>query len=83
MIYTLFGVAVDSVRFASLNDVRRLEGGRKPDREARQAVRDRSWVIIRVDGKKEFITHIAKLRADDGLSEILKACTAVEATAAQ
>ena len=70
MIYTLFGRPVGTVRFATLADVKRLD---KVDREARQAVRERAWVVIPRENGSELLTHIAKLRADGGISEILKA----------
>lgn len=76
MIRTIFGGGVKAVRYATLRDVRRFEGGRKPDSQARQAVRDKSWVIVTRPDDSQFITHIAKLVADGGLTEIVRAAGA-------
>lgn len=71
MIYTMFGSEILSVRYATLEDVRVFEG-REPDVQACQAIADQSWVVATRTDQTDLLTHIAKLRADGGLAEILR-----------
>jgi hypothetical protein len=75
MITTIFGGPVATVRYATRDDVIRFEG-MPPDTEARSAIKDRSWVVVTRPDGSEYLTNIAKLRADDGLREITEACIA-------
>jgi hypothetical protein len=80
-IYGRFGHKLTVVRFATLDDVQRLEK-RKPDQQDREAIKHGSYVITRLEegahtGRVD-IHHQAYLRADDGSREIT---AALEATA--
>lgn len=75
MIYGRMGGEVEVLRYATEDDVRRLDP--PLDKEARTNLANRSWVVIKflngkIDGV-ERITHLGYLRADGGISEILDA----------
>lgn len=70
MIYARFGDPVASIRYATPDDVKRLDP--PYDKEAKTNLRNKSWVVIEVAGA-ETISHLCYLRADGGLGEILGA----------
>jgi hypothetical protein len=73
MIYGRFGDTVTVERYATIADVKRLDG-RKPDKQDRQMIENNAYVIVTsVDDGKERLYAIAFLRADGGLSEIMQA----------
>lgn len=74
-IYSRFGEVVDSVRYATLADVKRLD---KLDDEARVCLGNRSWVVVEGPEVPESVSHLAYLRADDGLKEIIGALVGKE-----
>lgn len=65
---------VTVVRLGTLDDVRTMEGRRRPDSADRVAVRTGSYVVVRHDDTgAENLYHVAFLRADGGWKEILAA----------
>lgn len=70
MIYARFGDTVESIRYATPDDVKRLDP--PLDKEAKTNLANKSWVVIEVAGQ-EMISHLCYLRADSGLPEIMKA----------
>lgn len=69
MIYARFGEPITVVRYATKADVLALD---PPfDAEAQKNLKHKSWVVIRFEDGSERISHLAYLRADDGLKEIL------------
>jgi hypothetical protein len=77
MIYARFGDTVTVQRYATKSDVLKLD---PPfDAEAKKALASKSWVVIQFeDDGREQISHLAYLRADGGLKEIMDAVRAVE-----
>jgi hypothetical protein len=74
VVYGRFGNPVEVLRYGTLDDVRQLDG-RKPDARDKKSVEARSYVVVR-DIEAPFqmtLAHIAYLRADDGLNEIMAA----------
>lgn len=77
-IYGRFGHTLTITRYATLEDIGRLEK-RKPDKQDREAVKNGSYVLVcYADDGQEDIVHQAYMRADDGCREIF---AALEATA--
>lgn len=82
-IYGRFGQTVELIRMATLDDVKRLEK-RRPDKQDKAAVEAGSYVVCRTlsynDGsepkhdysKEEWISHLAFLRADGAIKEIIE-----------
>lgn len=68
-IYARFGDEVTVVRYGTVDDVVKLDG-RKPDKQDREAVANRSYVVVRFVDGKERLYHQAFLRADGGSLEI-------------
>jgi hypothetical protein len=71
VIYGRFGQEVTIVRYGRTADVRELDG-RKPDKQDREAIENRSYVVV-LDGGRERLYHLAFLRADGGAGEIYEA----------
>lgn len=69
-IHGRFGGVVESIRYATVSDVKRLE---KFDDEAKWSLGNRSWVVIEGAEIPEKVSHLAYLYADGGLSEIASA----------
>ncbi len=88
MIYGRFGELVELVRMGTLKDVTTLDN-RTPDKQDREAVAQGSYVVTRTmrgghaTGEEEIgqerLHHLAFLRADKGLSEIMDAIEALKA----
>lgn len=76
MIYGRFGEECKIVRMAKLADVQKLDG-RKPDKQDRDAIKNKSYVVIRFPGDSEKLYHQAFLRADRGALEIAEAIEAL------
>jgi hypothetical protein len=76
-IYGRFGDEVKIVRMGTLDDIRRLDG-RKPDKHDREALRSKSYVVVRHGDGKEQLYHQAFLLADEGSREISRAVEAVK-----
>jgi len=80
MIYGRFGQPVRIVRMGTLDDVRKLDG-RRPDKHDKQNV-DAGGYVVCVDldtpGDGEKLYHLAYLRADGALPEIMDAVRAIE-----
>lgn len=73
MIYGRFGNPVTIVRRARLADVKALDG-RTPDKQDREALKNRSYVVVRdVESGQERLYHLAYLRADGASREITEA----------
>lgn len=77
-IYGRFGDEVTIVRVGTLEDVKALDQ-RKPDQQDRDAVKNGSYVVTKHEGGEERLHHLAFLRADDGIREIMDAVRAIEA----
>jgi len=60
------------LRYGTLADVKTLDN-RKPDQIDKDAVDNGSYVVIRQDDGQERLYHLAYLRADNGLAEIMAA----------
>lgn len=71
-IYARFGEDVKVLRYATKADVLKLD---PPfDTEAKKNLKNKSWVVIEfLDDGRERISHLAYLRADGGLAEIMDA----------
>lgn len=77
-IYGRFGDTVTIVRMGTLDDVKSLDR-RKPDQQDRDAVKAGSYVVTKhEDDGAERLHHLAFLRADGGLPEIMNAVRAVQ-----
>lgn len=79
-IYGRFGGEVRVLRMGTLEDVTALDK-RKPDKVDREAVRNGSYVVVEfTDDKprerKQQLYHLAYLRADGALPEIMAAVRA-------
>lgn len=74
-IYSRFGEVITIERYATLADVTRLDR-RKPDAQDRKAVKSKSYVIVRFADGSEQLYHLAFLRADGALPEIMNAVRA-------
>jgi hypothetical protein len=75
-----FGEPVTVLRYATKADVLKLN---PPfDAEAKKSLANKSWVVIRFEDGREKISHLAYLRADDGLVEIMNAVRAIEGVTA-
>jgi hypothetical protein len=73
VIYSRFGMPVTIERKAnSVADVRNFDH-RKPDQVDRDAIRNGSYVIVRFEDGKRQLYHLAYLRADGGIAEIMAA----------
>jgi hypothetical protein len=73
MIYGRFGNQVRVLRYATTDDVKKLDG-RKPDKQDREAIKSGSYVVVAdADSGKERLYHQAFLRADRGSVEITEA----------
>jgi hypothetical protein len=78
MIYGRFGDSLTLVRKAVLADVKALDG-RSPDAKDRQNLANGAYVVARAeDNGKEYLYHLAYLRADNGLAEIEDALNVLE-----
>lgn len=75
-IYARFGDTATVLRYASKQDV--LEMDPPFDAEAKKNLENKSWVVIRLEDGGEMISHLAYLRADGGLKEIMDAVRATE-----
>lgn len=76
MIYGRWGQPVEVVRVGTLDDVRELDR-REPDEQDRHNVGTGGYVVTRnIEGGKVTLHHLAYLRADDGLPEIMRAVRA-------
>lgn len=77
MIRSVFGTQVTVLRYATVEDVKRMDP--PYDAQAKKALASKSWVVIDYGpdhgrrGEQVIITHLAKLRADGGIGEILDA----------
>lgn len=72
MIYARFGDPVAVLRYATKADVLKLD---PPfDAEAKKNLQNKSWVVIRFEDGMERISHLAYLRADGALPEIMDSC---------
>jgi len=87
MIYGRWGDEVRIVRMGTLEDVRILDK-RKPDAQDRKMVEQGSYVVVEymkpgsiagMDNPKHALYHLAYLRADEGLKEIMEAIEACQA----
>ena len=68
-IYARFGETVFVKRYATKADVLKLD---PPfDAEAKKNIANKSWVVIGFEDGTERISHLAYLRADGGLKEIM------------
>lgn len=76
MIYGRFGDPVTLVRMGTLKDVRELDR-RKPDAQDKKCVAAGSYVVTRHEDGSEHLHHLAYLRADDGLKELIEAVAAL------
>lgn len=71
MVYARFGEAVKVLRYASKEDVKKLD---PPfDKEAKKNLANKSWVVIEFEDGRQHISHLAYLRADGGSKEIMEA----------
>ena len=72
-IYGRFGDKVTIVRMGTLDDVRHMDK-RRPDKIDREAIANGSYVVTKAEeGEGEMcLHHLAYLRADDGLPEIMR-----------
>lgn len=78
MIYGRFGDELTLVRRGTLADVQNLDG-RTPDDRDRQNIEHGVYVVARAnDNGKEYLYHLAYLRADDGIAEIETALNALD-----
>jgi hypothetical protein len=79
-VYARFGETVKVLRYATKADVLKMD---PPfDAEAKKSLANKSWVVIELEeGGAELISHLAFLRADGGLKEIMDAVRAVEVPA--
>jgi len=68
-IYARFGEPVTVLRYATPDDVRKLDP--PLDREAKKNLANKSWVVVKFDDDREMISHLAYLRADGGSREIM------------
>lgn len=79
-IYARFGEPVTVLRYATKADVLKMD---PPfDAEAKKALANKSWVVIQFEDGIERISHLAYIRADGGLREIMDAVRATEAPGA-
>ena len=68
-VYARFGETVFVKRYATKADVLKLD---PPfDAEAKKNIANKSWVVIGFEDGMERISHLAYLRADGGLKEIM------------
>jgi hypothetical protein len=73
-VYARFGEMVKVLRYATKADVLKLD---PPfDAEAKKNLANKSWVVIEFEDRGERISHLAYLRADGGLKEIMDAVRA-------
>lgn len=73
-IYARFGDPVTVLRYATKADVEKLD---PPfDAEAKKNLANKSWVVLRFGDGAERISHLAYLRADGALGEIMDALRA-------
>lgn len=70
-IYARFGEVVTVLRYATPVDVKRLDP--PYDKEAKKNLANQSWVVVRFEDGVERISHLAYLRADGALKEIMNA----------
>jgi hypothetical protein len=78
MIYGLTGNPLTIQRLGTIEDIRTLDG-REPDDGDRIAIADGAYVVSSDSRGKLRLYHVARLRADNGSSEIsavLAACAA-------
>jgi hypothetical protein len=68
MIYARFGDPVKVLRYATKEDVLKLDP--PYDKEAKQNLANKSWVVIEFEDGRQMISHQAYLRADNGSKEI-------------
>lgn len=80
-IYGRWGSTVTILRMGTLDDVKVLDR-RKPDKQDKDAVKNGSYVVVRHEDGEEQLHHLAFMRADDGIKEIMDAVRALEAVKA-
>lgn len=71
MIYDRWGTPVTLLRYATADDVQRLEN-RKPDKTDRAAIEGHCYIVCQNQdhNRDEFVSHQAYLRADGAAAEI-------------
>lgn len=73
MIYDRFGAPITLERYANADDVKRLEQRKKLDKHDQKALESRAYLVAALQDGTEELVHIAYVRADDGLREIVRA----------
>ena len=78
-IYSRFGETVTVLRYATKADVLKLD---PPfDAVAKKSLANKSWVVIQYESGEQRVSHLAYLRADGALGEIMDAVEATEQVA--
>ena len=83
MIYGRFGDEVTILRRGTLADVQTLDN-RKPDQRDRDNVANDAYVVVQAnDNGQEYLYHLAYLRADNGLTEIMEVLATLQPVTAE